>query len=76
MTVEDLIASLSPEDKRNALELLWQSIDHDSPLYSPPEWHGEILADRLENPSKEPSLPLDAAMKEVRRRVDERRASS
>ena len=76
MTVETLIANLSPDDKRHALELLWLSIDHDSERYSPPEWHGEVLADRLGNPSPEPALPLDDAMKEVRRKINERRASS
>ena len=76
MTVEALISSLSPEDKRNALELLWASIERDPATYSPPDWHGGVLAERLNNPSSEPSLPLREAMEDVRRRVNERRSSS
>ena len=76
MTVESMIASLSQEDKRIAFELLWASIERNVDTYTPPHWHGQVLADRLNNPSPEPSLPLNEAMKDVRRRVDERRSSS
>jgi hypothetical protein len=76
MTVETMISSLSQEDKRNALELLWASIERDADSYTPPIWHGQVLADRLNNPSSEPSLPLSEAMDDVRRRVNERRSSS
>ena len=76
MTVESMIASLSQEDKRIALELLWVSIERDVNTYTPPHWHGQVLADRLNNPSSEPSMPLNEAMNEVRRRVNERRSST
>ncbi len=76
MTVESMIASLSQEDKRIAFELLWASIERNVDTYTPPNWHGQVLADRLSNPSPEPPLPLDEAMKDVRRRVNERRSSS
>ncbi len=76
MTVEAMISSLSQEDKRLALELLWGSIERDAASYTPPAWHGEVLDDRLNNPSTEPSLPLSEAMDVVRRRVNERRSSS
>jgi hypothetical protein len=76
MTVESMIASLSQEDKRIALELLWLSIERDVSTYTPPHWHGQVLADRLNNPSPEPPLPLNEAMNEVRRRVNERRSST
>ena len=76
MSVETMISSLSQEEKRNALELLWASIDRDAGQYTPPAWHAEVLAERLSNPSTEPSLPLREAMDDVRRRVNERRSSS
>jgi hypothetical protein len=76
MTVETLIANLSLEDRRNALELIWASFARDSDAYTPPEWHGRVLADRLKNPSPENVLSLGEAMKDVRRRVNERRSSS
>ena len=76
MTVESMIASLSPEDKCVALELLWASIERNVDTYTPPRWHGQVLAGRLNNPSPESTLPLNEAMKDVRRRVNERRSSS
>lgn len=75
MTVESMIASLSQEDKRTALELLWASIERDIATYAPPHWHGQVLADRLNNQSPEPPLPLKDAMKDVRRRINEGRPS-
>lgn len=54
MTVETMIASLSANERRNALELLWSSIDNDGDTYSPPAWHADVLAERLSNPSAEP----------------------
>lgn len=76
MTVETMIANLSPEDRRNALELLWASFEKEGDAYTPPEWHGQVLADRLNNPSDKPAMPLNEAMKDITRRVDERRTSS
>lgn len=75
MTVETMISSLSPEDKRNALELLWASIERDADKFAPPDWHGAVLADRIANPSPKPAVPLSEAMDDVRRRVNERRTS-
>ena len=76
MTVETLIVNLSQEDRRNALEIIWASLERDSDAYRPPEWHGRVLADRLQNPSSQPALPLTEAMNDVRLRVNERRSSS
>lgn len=75
MNVETMISSLSQEDKRNALELLWAAIERDADGYTPPAWHGQVLAERLNNPSLESSLPLHEAMADVRRRVNARRTS-
>jgi hypothetical protein len=76
MTVETMIARLSIEDKRNALELLWASIERDADDYSPPAWHGQVLAERLSSPASEPPLPLSEAMADIRRRINERRSST
>ena len=76
MTVETLIANSSQDDRRNALEMIWASLERDSVPYRPPEWRGRVLADRLQNPSPQPALPLAEAMKNVRLRVNERRSSS
>ena len=76
MTVETIISSLSQEDRRSALELLWASIDRDSDQYTAPAWHSDVLAERLNNPSQTPSLPLKEAMDDVRQRVNERKSST
>jgi len=76
MTVEMIIESLSADDRRNALELLWTHIERDDASFAPPQWHDAVISERLRNPSSAPSLPLDAAMDEIRRRVDERRTTS
>jgi hypothetical protein len=76
MTLETMIANLSPEDRRNALELVWASFEREGDTYTPPDWHGQVLADRLNDPSPEPAMPLNESMKDVRRRVNERRTSS
>ena len=70
MSLESMIASLSPSEKLRAMELLWRelSVNLDSPL-----WHGEVLEARLSQPSTKPRLPLDEAMEEVRSRLNERR---
>jgi len=56
--------------------LLWASLRGDAQGYTPPEWHADVLAERMRNPSSEPSKPLGEAMEDIRRRVDERRSSS
>ncbi|MEM6366182.1 MAG: hypothetical protein AAF745_17255 [Planctomycetota bacterium] len=53
MTVGSLVSSLSQAEKRNALELLWASIERDTEAFTPPDWHVEIQADHLNNPSSE-----------------------
>ncbi len=76
MSVETLIHSLTQDEKRYALELLWASLQVDAKGYTPPGWHAEVLAERMRNPSSEPSKPLSEAMEDIRRRVHERRTSS
>lgn len=76
MSVETLICNLTQDEKRFALELLWSSLRGDAQGYTPPEWHADVLAERMRNPSSEPSKPLGEAMEDIRRRVNERRSSS
>ena len=76
MSVETLIGSLTQDEKRFALELLWSSLRRDAQGYTPPEWHADVLAERMRNTSSEPSKPLGEAMEDIRRRVNERRSSS
>ena len=76
MSVESMIDSLTQDEKLYALELLWASLRGDAQGYTPPGWHADVLAERIQNPSSEPSKPLSEAMEDIRRRVHERRSSS
>ena len=40
------IAQMSPAERVEAMELLWQSFSHDGIDYPSPDWHGQILAER------------------------------
>ncbi|QDV57472.1 addiction module protein [Rosistilla oblonga] len=75
MTVRTLIDGLSREERREAFEVLWQALLGEDSL-EVPAWHGEVLSQRLTNPSAGPSLPLDDAIEEVRRRLDGRPPSA
>jgi putative addiction module component (TIGR02574 family) len=49
MPLEDLI-KLSPEERVNAMEVLWRSLSSDAELHQciVPKWHQQILASRLQ----------------------------
>jgi putative addiction module component (TIGR02574 family) len=49
MPLEDLI-KLSPEERVNAMEVLWRSLSNDAELHQGivPKWHQQILASRLQ----------------------------
>ncbi|NBW55362.1 MAG: hypothetical protein EBR42_08680 [Betaproteobacteria bacterium] len=49
MPLEDLI-KLSPEERVNAMEVLWRSLSSDAELHQGlvPKWHQQILASRLQ----------------------------
>ena len=71
MLVETLICSLTQDEKRYALELLWASLRGDAQAYTPPGWHADVSAERIRNSSSESSKPLSEAMGDIRRRVFE-----
>lgn len=41
------IESMSPQERLDAMELLWQSLAVSPEGIESPPWHGEVLADRL-----------------------------
>ena len=75
MDIEAFIDALNPEQQQLAFDLLWQRLAADSRTLNSPAWHGDVLAYRTANPSKEPNMSVDAAMIAVKRIVDERRSS-
>jgi len=49
MPLEDLM-KLSPEERVNAMEILWRSLSSEADLYQDivPQWHQQVLASRLQ----------------------------
>jgi hypothetical protein len=84
VSLESMLAALSPDQKRAALDMLWRDLSANPAELPSPAWHGDVLDARLADPSANPRLPIDAAMevvkeslREVRQRdelTDEQRA--
>lgn len=73
MTIEAIINSLSTDQKLAAMDLLWRDLTANATGYQSPQWHGEVLSDRLTNPSPEPKLGLADAEDSVRSELNARR---
>jgi hypothetical protein len=73
MTLESKLAALSPGEKLAALDILWRDLSANPANLASPDWHGDVLSARLAGPSDKPRLPLDAAIVDVRDRLDARR---
>lgn len=73
MTLEAMLAALSPQEKLDAMNILWRDLSANPAGVPSPDWHGDVLRDRMKSPSNKPSLPLDAAFDDVRERLNERR---
>ena len=72
-SLESILAALAPGDKLAALDILWRDLSaHPADLTSP-SWHGDTLAARLATPSIHPRLSLDAAIDDVKDRLNARR---
>jgi hypothetical protein len=64
-----VLSALRPEEKVAAIEFLWANLELDVDQLPSPDWHGEVIRERLENPSPEPALPVDDAMQKIKERV-------
>lgn len=73
MSLESMLASLTPEEKLDAMNILWRDLSKNPAGLASPDWHGEVLAHRIANPSSKPRLPVDASFDDVRERLNERR---
>ena len=69
MTVQAIANSLTDDQQRQMLELLWDRFVDTGPE-APPDWHEEVLSERLSCPSPSPAVPLDQGIEEVRRRLN------
>jgi putative addiction module component len=75
MSLEAIIGNLSRDEKLAAMDLIWRDLAaHPQSLVSP-EWHQEIIANRLENPDPGQALPLAEAKTEIKEAINVRRAS-
>ncbi|MEZ6143471.1 MAG: addiction module protein [Zavarzinella sp.] len=73
MSLESMLAALTHQEKLDAMNILWRDLSANPAGMSSPDWHGDVLSERMKNPSSKPSLSLDAAFDEVRERLNERR---
>jgi hypothetical protein len=73
MSLEAMLAALTPQEKLDAMNILWRDLSTNPAGVPSPDWHGDVLTDRIKNPSNKPSLELDAAFDDVRKRLNERR---
>ena len=73
MSLESMLASLTPEEKLNAMDILWRDLSANPAQLPSPDWHRDVLAHRIANPSSESRLSIDAAFDDVRERLNERR---
>ena len=73
MTLEAMLNTLNTSEKLEAMSILWRDLAKNASEFVSPDWHGSVLAERLANPSPNPPLPLDAAIEDVRNRLDARR---
>ena len=61
MSLENVLLALTPAEKLAAMNILWRDLSSTPARLSSPDWHGDVLASRIANPSTEPRLPIDEA---------------
>ncbi|WP_436715894.1 addiction module protein [Roseiconus lacunae] len=73
MSLESILSSLTPNEKLAAMNILWRDLSANATDFQSPDWHGEVLDNRIANPSAKPRLQLNDAFNDVRERLDARR---
>lgn len=74
MSLESMLAALTPAEKLSAMDILWRDLSANPARFPSPHWHADVLTDRIANPSRDPRLPIEAAFDDVRERLNARRA--
>ena len=74
MSLETMLSALTTSEKLDAMNILWRDLSKNAANFKSPDWHGDVLTDRLANPSANPRLPIDAAIQDVKERMNARRA--
>lgn len=75
-SLETLLAGLSSAEKLAALDLLWRDLSANPAAVPSPDWHVDVLATRLAEPVADPRLELDAALADVKDRLNARRTQN
>lgn len=73
MSIESILNGLTHSEKLDAMDLLWRDLSRDPAQYTSPEWHQQVLADRMSQPADGPKLPLTDAIDDVKERLNARR---
>ena len=74
MSIENILSSLSTSEKLDAMNFLWQDLSENPNLLPSPEWHRDVVVERSNNPSSEPTQPLNEAIETARSRLNARRS--
>jgi hypothetical protein len=67
--IQNLLSRLSASEKLAAIDFLWNELEFELDKVPSPDWHSDVLKERLANPSEEPSLSLHDAMARIKERV-------
>ena len=73
MSLETMLAALTRNEKLAALDILWRDLSANSVEFSSPDWHGDVLESRMATPLGKPRRSLDAAIEDVKDRLNARR---
>jgi hypothetical protein len=65
MTVEAFVGSLSPAEKLRVMELIWRELSASDVELPTPNWHDDIVHQRLDHPSQGEALALGEALEEI-----------
>lgn len=68
-TIYDDLNKLSAGEKLAVIEYLWSNLEVEVDELPSPDWHADVLRDRLDNPSPEPPLSLEDAISRIKDRV-------
>jgi hypothetical protein len=73
MSIENMLSTLTQAEKLAAIDILWRDLTAKPAELPSPDWHGDVLQARMENPSSKPRLAVDDAIDEVKERLNARR---
>ena len=73
MSIENMLSTLTQAEKLAAIDFLWRDLAANPAELTSPDWHGDVLRARIENPSDKARMTVDAAIDGVKERLNARR---